>query len=98
MSASRLPFLASLWSPLMLMSDSETWTSCLALRTACTVVEVLNGDCRVDQALVRDKRWSNFELLCISKPRPPTLAGLPFEQAAWRFLEQDSMKAVMVEP
>ncbi|KAK9156893.1 hypothetical protein Scep_003467 [Stephania cephalantha] len=23
-----------------------------------TVVEVLNGDCRLDQALVRDKRWS----------------------------------------
>ncbi|KAL8200680.1 hypothetical protein R6Q57_012019 [Mikania cordata] len=33
-----------------------------------TVVEVLNGDCRIDQALVHDKRWSNFELLCISKP------------------------------
>ncbi|KAK9073465.1 hypothetical protein SSX86_007789 [Deinandra increscens subsp. villosa] len=26
-----------------------------------TVVEVLNGNCRLDQALVRDKRWSNFE-------------------------------------
>ncbi|KAD4585725.1 hypothetical protein E3N88_23326 [Mikania micrantha] len=34
-----------------------------------TVVEVLNGDCRLDQTLVRDKRWLNFELLCISKPR-----------------------------
>lgn len=38
-------------------------------RVNYTVVEVLNGDCRLDQALVRDKRWSNFELLCISKPR-----------------------------
>ncbi|KAE8719721.1 putative septum site-determining protein MinD [Hibiscus syriacus] len=122
-------------------------------RVNYTVVEVLNGDCRLDQALVRDKRWSNFELLCISKPRsklpigfggkalvwlvdalkaredkspdfilidwvipedsevirstnrgyplvlnkPPTLAGLAFEQAAWRLVEQDSMKAVMVE-
>ncbi|CAN0891760.1 Septum site-determining protein minD homolog, chloroplastic [Linum grandiflorum] len=156
-------------------------------RVNYTLVEVLNGDCRLDQALVRDKRWSNFELLCISKPRsklplgfggkalvwlvdslkerpegcpqfilidcpagidagfitaitpaneavlvttpdemlglallgaipedsevirstnrgyplvlnkPPTLAGLAFEQAAWRLVEQDSMQAVMVE-
>ncbi|KAH0874775.1 hypothetical protein HID58_072137, partial [Brassica napus] len=29
--------------------------------------------------------------------KPPTLAGLAFEQAAWRLVEQDSMKAVMVE-
>ncbi|GLJ04754.1 hypothetical protein SUGI_0002660 [Cryptomeria japonica] len=29
--------------------------------------------------------------------RPPTLAGLAFEQAAWRLVEQDSMKAVLVE-
>lgn len=34
-----------------------------------TAVEVLNGDCRLDQALVRDKRWPSLELLCISKPR-----------------------------
>ncbi|KAM1091194.1 hypothetical protein ACFX2J_018512 [Malus domestica] len=29
--------------------------------------------------------------------RPPTLAGLAFEQAAWRLVEQDNMHAVMVE-
>jgi len=29
--------------------------------------------------------------------KPPTLAGLAFEQAAWRLVEQDSMTAVMVE-
>ncbi|KAM0970670.1 hypothetical protein FF2_018464 [Malus domestica] len=29
--------------------------------------------------------------------RPPTLAGLAFEQAAWRLVEQDNMQAVMVE-
>ncbi|KAK1296890.1 hypothetical protein QJS10_CPB15g00758 [Acorus calamus] len=29
--------------------------------------------------------------------KPPTLAGLAFEQAAWRLVENDSMKAVAVE-
>ncbi|KAE9451691.1 hypothetical protein C3L33_16409, partial [Rhododendron williamsianum] len=29
--------------------------------------------------------------------KPPTLAGMAFEQAAWRLVEQDSMQAVMVE-
>ncbi|XP_047147541.1 LOW QUALITY PROTEIN: septum site-determining protein minD homolog, chloroplastic, partial [Vigna umbellata] len=29
--------------------------------------------------------------------KPPTLAGLAFEQAAWRLVEQDSMQAVVVE-
>ncbi|KAG5004287.1 hypothetical protein JHK84_028555 [Glycine max] len=29
--------------------------------------------------------------------KPPTLAGLAFEQAAWRLVEQDSMQIVMVE-
>ncbi|PKU68372.1 putative septum site-determining protein minD homolog, chloroplastic [Dendrobium catenatum] len=38
-------------------------------RVNYTAVEVINGDCRLDQALVRDKRWPSFELLCISKPR-----------------------------
>ncbi|KAH1238205.1 putative septum site-determining protein minD, chloroplastic [Glycine max] len=44
-------------------------------RVNYTVIEVLNGDCRLDQVLVRDKRWSNFELLCISKPH----SKLPLE-------------------
>ena len=34
-----------------------------------TVQDVVNGEARLDQALVRDKRCPNFELLCISKPR-----------------------------
>ncbi|KAK8938961.1 hypothetical protein KSP39_PZI011301 [Platanthera zijinensis] len=38
-------------------------------RVNYTAVEVLNGDCRLDQALVRDRRWPSLELLCISKPR-----------------------------
>ena len=29
--------------------------------------------------------------------RPPSMAGLAFEQAAWRMVEQDTMTAVMVE-
>jgi len=29
--------------------------------------------------------------------RPPSLAGIAFEQAAWRLVERDSMKAVIVE-
>ncbi|XP_074291544.1 septum site-determining protein minD homolog, chloroplastic [Silene latifolia] len=41
----------------------------LESRVNYTALEVLNGDCRLDQALVRDKRWPNLNLLCISKPR-----------------------------
>lgn len=29
--------------------------------------------------------------------KPPTMAGLAFEQAAWRLVEQDSMTLVMVK-
>ncbi|CAN6461959.1 unnamed protein product [Victoria cruziana] len=38
-------------------------------RVNYTAVDVLQGECRLDQALISDKRWSNFHLLCISKPR-----------------------------
>ncbi|ERM96489.1 hypothetical protein AMTRI_Chr09g36230 [Amborella trichopoda] len=38
-------------------------------RVNYTALDVLHGDCRLDQALVKDKRWPNFHLLCISKPR-----------------------------
>ncbi|KAL8251708.1 hypothetical protein R6Q59_035401 [Mikania micrantha] len=48
-----------------------------------TVVEVLNGDCRLDQALVRDKRWSNFELLCISKLRSKLPLGFGGQAQVW---------------
>ncbi|KAJ7969888.1 Site-determining protein [Quillaja saponaria] len=52
-------------------------------RVNYTVVEVLNGDCRLDQALVRDKRWSNFELLCISKPRSKLPMGFGGKALVW---------------
>lgn len=34
-----------------------------------TVMDVFEGHCRLDQALVRDKRWKNLSLLTISKNR-----------------------------
>ncbi|KAH7840342.1 hypothetical protein Vadar_015750 [Vaccinium darrowii] len=52
-------------------------------RVNYTVIEVLNGDCRLDQALVRDKRWSNFELLCISKPRSKLPIGFGGKALVW---------------
>lgn len=52
-------------------------------RVNYTVVEILNGDCRLDQALVRDKRWSNFELLCISKPRSKLPIGFGGKALTW---------------
>ncbi|KAJ8554387.1 hypothetical protein K7X08_025065 [Anisodus acutangulus] len=59
-------------------------------RVNYTVVEVLNGDCRLDQALVRDKRWSNFELLCISKPRSKLPIGFGGKALGWLV---DALKA-----
>jgi len=38
-------------------------------RVLYTGVEVIEGDCRLDQALIRDKRWKNLSLLAISKNR-----------------------------
>jgi septum site-determining protein MinD len=32
-------------------------------------VQVLEGECRLEQALIRDKRWRNLALMCISKNR-----------------------------
>ncbi|RWR86565.1 putative septum site-determining protein minD, chloroplastic [Cinnamomum micranthum f. kanehirae] len=52
-------------------------------RVNYTAVEVLAGDCRLDQALVRDKRWSNFELLCISKPRSKLPLGFGGKALIW---------------
>ncbi|GAV76303.1 CbiA domain-containing protein, partial [Cephalotus follicularis] len=52
-------------------------------RVNYTVVEVLNGDCRLDQALVRDRRWSKFELLCISKPRSKLSLGFGGKSLVW---------------
>uniref|UniRef100_A0A1D1YHB9 Putative septum site-determining protein minD, chloroplastic n=1 Tax=Anthurium amnicola TaxID=1678845 RepID=A0A1D1YHB9_9ARAE len=52
-------------------------------RVNYTAVEVLNGDCRLDQALVRDKRWPNLELLCISKPRTKLPLGFGGKALTW---------------
>ena len=38
-------------------------------RVIYTAMEVLDGECRLDQALVPDKRWKNLSLLSISKNR-----------------------------
>ena len=38
-------------------------------RILYTAMEVLDGQCRLDQALIRDKRWKNLSLLSISKNR-----------------------------
>ena len=34
-----------------------------------TAMEVLEGECRMEQALIRDKRWRSLALLPISKNR-----------------------------
>lgn len=38
-------------------------------RILYTAMEILDGQCRLDQALIRDKRWKNLSLLSISKNR-----------------------------
>mmetsp|Transcript_22311 Transcript_22311/g.26839 ORF Transcript_22311/g.26839 Transcript_22311/m.26839 type:complete len:364 (+) Transcript_22311:134-1225(+) len=38
-------------------------------RVLYTGMEVLEGECRIEQALIKDKRWRNLALLCISKNR-----------------------------
>nr|AWX53323.1 MinD [Halochlorococcum sp. NIES-1838] len=38
-------------------------------RILYTVMDVFEGNCRLDQALIRDKRWKNLCLLSISKNR-----------------------------
>ncbi len=48
-----------------------------------TAMEVLNGECRLDQALIRDKRWTNFELLCINKPRYKMPLGFGGKALTW---------------
>lgn len=41
----------------------------LESRVNFTALDALNGLCRLDQALVRDKRFPSFSLLCVTKPR-----------------------------
>jgi septum site-determining protein MinD len=38
-------------------------------RVLYTAIEVIENQCRLDQALIRDKRWKNLALLAISKNR-----------------------------
>jgi len=38
-------------------------------RVLYTAMDILDGQCRLDQALIRDKRWKNLALLAISKNR-----------------------------
>jgi septum site-determining protein MinD len=38
-------------------------------RILYTAIDILEGQCRLDQALIRDKRWKNLSLLSISKNR-----------------------------
>eukprot|EP01018_Ginkgo_biloba_P021296 Gb_06001 [translate_table: standard] len=52
-------------------------------RVNYTAMEVLNGECRLDQALIRDKRWTNFELLCINKPRYKMPLGFGGKALIW---------------
>ena len=38
-------------------------------RVLYTAMDIVEGQCRLDQALIRDKRWKNLALLAISKTR-----------------------------
>ncbi len=38
-------------------------------RILYTAMDILEGQCRLDQALIRDKRWKNLSLLAISRNR-----------------------------
>jgi septum site-determining protein MinD len=38
-------------------------------RILYTAIDILEGECRLDQALIRDKRWKNLSLLSISRNR-----------------------------
>jgi hypothetical protein len=38
-------------------------------RILYTAIDILEGECRLDQALIRDKRWKNLALLSMSRNR-----------------------------
>jgi len=38
-------------------------------RVLYTAIDILEGECRLDQALIRDKRWKNLALLSVSRNR-----------------------------
>ena len=41
----------------------------IALGKLYTAIDILEGECRLDQALIRDKRWKNLSLLALSRNR-----------------------------
>lgn len=55
----------------------------LESRVNFTAVDALNGVCRLDQALVRHKLFSNFSLLCISKPRSKLPLNFGTDALVW---------------
>ena len=38
-------------------------------RILYTAIDIMEGECRLDQALIRDKRWKNLSLLSMSRNR-----------------------------
>ena len=38
-------------------------------RVLYTAMDIVEGQCRLDQALIRDKKWKNLALLAVSKNR-----------------------------
>lgn len=38
-------------------------------RVLYTAIDILEGECRLDQAMIRDKRWKNLSMLAISRNR-----------------------------
>ena len=38
-------------------------------RVLYTAIDILDGECRLDQALIRDKRWKNLSMLSVSRNR-----------------------------
>ena len=51
-------------------------------RVMYTAMEVLEGECRMEQALIRDKRWRSLALLPISKNRQKAGEGGKHRQTA----------------
>lgn len=44
-------------------------------RILYTAIDILEGECRLDQALIRDKRWKNLALLSMSRNRQRCVAA-----------------------
>ncbi|XP_072966298.1 septum site-determining protein minD homolog, chloroplastic [Typha angustifolia] len=71
-------------------------------RVNYTAAEVLNGDCRLDQALVRDRRFPSLQLLCLSKARSKLPLAFGAKALTWvvdalRSRESDSPHFVLID-